>query len=150
MKTKGANPGTLRSDRGSNRSQPVDILDDMSALAPGISHRQTITVTSDLSPPHLAPIVVLSTPEMIRLMEETCLSSVQPLIEDDDQTSVGVHVDVSHESAARQGEQVEISCELVEVEGRRLTFDVDVRVGDRIVGRGTHRRHVIDRSRFRG
>lgn len=122
----------------------------MSALAPGITHRQTITVSSDLSPPHLAPVVVLSTPDMIRLMEETCTSAIQPLIEEDDQTSVGVHVDVSHESAARQGEQVEVSCELLDVDGRRLTFEVEARVGDRIVGRGTHRRHVIDRSRFRG
>ena len=121
----------------------------MSDLAPGIAHRQTVTVTSELSPAHLAPMVVLSTPDMIRLMEETCTASVQPLIEEDDQTSVGTHVDVSHESAARQGEQVEVTSELTEVDGRRLTFRVEARVGERIVGQGTHRRHVIDRSRFR-
>lgn len=121
----------------------------MSDITPGTAHRRTVTVTSDLSPEHLAPIVVLSTPDMIRLMEETCVAAVQQLIEADDQTTVGTHVDVSHESAARDGEQVEFSCELLEVDGRRLTFAVEASVGERIVGRGTHRRHVIDRSRFR-
>ena len=121
----------------------------MSTIRPGTTHRQTVTVTSELSPAHLAPVVVLSTPEMIRLMEETCTAAVQPLIEGNDQTTVGTHVDVSHESAAREGDQVEISCELLEVDGRRLTFSVEARIGEQIVGRGTHRRHVIDRARFR-
>ena len=120
----------------------------MSILEPGLTNRRRVTVTQDLSPPHLAPIVVLSTPDMIRFMEETCTAAVQPLLEAGDQTSVGTHVDVSHESAATAGEEVEVSCELVEIERRRLAFVVEARVGDRIVGRGTHRRHIIDRSRF--
>jgi len=53
----------------------------MSDITPGTAHRRTVTVTSDLSPEHLAPIVVLSTPDMIRLMEETCVAAVQQLIE---------------------------------------------------------------------
>lgn len=116
----------------------------------GLVNRRTVTVTADLSPPHLAPIVVLSTPDMIRLMEETCTAAIQPMIEAADQTSVGVHVNVSHEAAAAGGEDVEVACELIEVDRRRLTFLVEARVGDRIIGRGTHQRHVIDRSRFAG
>lgn len=120
----------------------------MNSLELGLTNVRTVTVTPDLSPDHLAPFVVLSTPEMIRLMEETCTAAVQPMIESDDQTSVGTHVNVSHESAATEGEEVEVSCELIEVDRRRLTFLVQARVGDRIIGRGTHQRHVIDRSRF--
>ena len=120
----------------------------MSALELGLSNRRVVNVTADLSPPHLAPTVVLSTPDMIRLMEETCTAAIQPLIEADDQTSVGTHVNVSHEAAAADGEEVEVSCELIEVDRRRLTFLVEARVGDRIIGRGTHHRHIIDRSRF--
>jgi fluoroacetyl-CoA thioesterase len=120
----------------------------MATLELGLTNVRTVTVTPDLSPEHLAPIIVLSTPDMIRLMEETCTAAVQPLIEADDQTSVGTHVNVSHESAAKDGDEVEVSCELIEVDRRRLTFLVEARVGDRIIGRGTHQRHVIDRSRF--
>jgi fluoroacetyl-CoA thioesterase len=120
----------------------------MSALELGLTNRRKVTVTPDLSPPHVAPAIVLSTPSMILLMEETCLSAIQPLIESANQTSVGTHVNVSHEAAATGGEEVEIHCELIEIDRRRLTFLVEATVGDRIIGRGTHQRHVIDRSRF--
>lgn len=119
-------------------------------LSAGTSHESTVRVSADHSPAHLLPIVVLSTPEMIRLMEEASTRAVQPLLEESDQTTVGVHVDVSHESAARQDEEVTVRSELVTVDGPRLTFRVEATVEDRIVGRGTHRRHVIDRSRFAG
>lgn len=119
-------------------------------LSAGISHESAVRVSADHSPAHLLPIVVLSTPEMIRLMEEASTRAVQPLLEESDQTTVGVHVDVSHESAARQGEEVTVKSELVTVDGPRLTFRVEALVADRIVGRGIHRRHVIDRSRFAG
>ena len=84
---------------------------------------------------------------MIRLMEEMCTSAVQPLIEAADQTTVGVHVGVSHESAARKGEEVDVSCELIGID-RRRTFRVLAKVGERVIGQGAHQRHIIDRTRF--
>lgn len=120
----------------------------MKPIELGLTNIRTVTVTAELSPPHLAPTVVLSTPNMILLMEETCTSAIQPLIEADDQTSVGTHVNVSHEAAAVGGEEVEVCCELIEADRRRLTFLVEAKVGDRIIGRGTHQRHIVDRSRF--
>lgn len=116
----------------------------------GDSHTLTVQVERDMTPRHLAPLVVLATPEMIRLMEEAATTSVQAGLEDDDQTTVGTHVDVSHEAAARGGEEVTVEAELVAIDGPRLTFRVEARVDDRIIGRGTHRRYVVDRSRFGG
>ena len=118
------------------------------ALSTGITHTLTVTVTPDMSPEHLGDIVVLSPPRMIGLMETASTQAVQPYLEEAGQTTVGTHVDVSHESAAREGEEVVVETELVAISGPRLTFRVEARVGDRIIGRGTHRRHVIDRSRF--
>lgn len=115
---------------------------------PGLRHRIEVTVSDDMSPAHLSPIVVLATPRMIGLMEEASTQAVQPLLEESDQTTVGTHVDVSHESAARDGEEVVVEAELTAVDGPRLTFRVEARVGDRVIGRGTHRRYVVDRSRF--
>lgn len=120
------------------------------SLTPGMSHVVTATVSAEHSPQHLAPIVVLSTPHMISLMEEAATHAVQPALAATDQTTVGTHVDVSHESAARDGEELSVEAELTAVDGARLTFRVEARVGDRIIGRGTHRRYVIDRSRFAG
>ena len=120
----------------------------MANLDVGISNRKTVTVSAEHSPGHLGSTVVLSTPDMIRLMEEVCTAAIQPHLDAEDQTSVGVHVDVSHENAAREGEQVEVSGELVRVLGDRLFFAVEAVVGDRVIGRGKHQRHVIDRARF--
>lgn len=120
----------------------------MEQVAPGLSHSRSVQITAELSPPHLAPTVVLSTPDMIRLMEEVSTAAVQPALEATDQTTVGTHVNVSHENAARGGEIVDVSCELVEVDRRRLTFSVRAAAGDRIIGQGTHERFVVDRSRF--
>lgn len=119
------------------------------SLQPGVRHRITATVTPDLSPPHLDPIVVLATPEMIWLMERACTDAAQPLLAENE-TTVGTHVDVSHEAAAREDDVVTVDAELVTVDGPRLVFHVEARVGERIIGRGTHRRHVVDVSRFGG
>lgn len=118
------------------------------ALQTGTTHTMTVTVTADMAPEHLGGTVVLSTPRMIGLMEEASTKAAQPHLDADGQTTVGTHVDVSHESAAREGEEVVVESELVAISGPRLTFRVEARVGERIIGRGTHRRHVIDRSRF--
>lgn len=113
----------------------------------GIEHAIRRTVTPDMSPPHLLPTVVLSTPKMIELMELVCLEAAAPHLEED-QTTVGVRVDVTHEAAAAGGEEVEVRCRLAQVDRRRLHFEVSAAVGDRLIGKGTHDRFVVDRSRF--
>lgn len=115
-------------------------------LEPGLAHVITTTVDAAASPPHLAPVILLATPEMIRLMEQAATEAVAPYLEDSGKTTVGTHVDVSHESVAAEHEEVTVTAELTSVDGRRLTFHVEARVGERIIGRGNHRRHIVDRS----
>lgn len=117
------------------------------SLQPGVGHSFEVEVTPDMSPPHLAPVVVLSTPKMIELMEVASLQAAQPHL-DENETTVGTHVNVSHEAAAQGGEKVTVTSKLQEIAKRRLTFTVEARAGDRILGRGTHQRAVIDTSRF--
>lgn len=115
-------------------------------LAPGIEHEATFTVTPDMSPSHL-PVVVLATPIMVGLIENTCLSSVLPHL-DEGETTVGTHVCVSHTGAARGGEEVRVTCRLATVERRRLTFEVEVHAPSGRISEGTHQRAVIDTARF--
>ncbi|MDH5421820.1 MAG: thioesterase family protein [Acidimicrobiia bacterium] len=117
------------------------------SLRPGLTHQLTERVSAELSPPHLLPLIVLSTPSMILLMEMASLYAAQPHL-DENETTVGTHVDVSHGAAAREGETVIVDSELVAMDRRRLTFAVRVSVGDRIVGEGTHQRAVIDKKGF--
>lgn len=110
-------------------------------LAAGLAAHATILVTPDMSPPHL-PVLVLSTPTMVRLVEETCLDAVQPLL-GEGETTVGTHVNLSHSAKVEAGESIDVDVELTEVDRRRLEFRTRVTCGDRIVSEGTHQRFVV-------
>ena len=115
------------------------------ALAPGLVHTRTLVVTDDMTPAHLRsePIRVLSTPDMIRLIEQTAIEAVAPLLEPG-QATVGTRVDVAHLAGTPVGMKVTIAVELVEVDRRRLGFTVSVKDELDEAGKGTHERFVVD------
>jgi fluoroacetyl-CoA thioesterase len=90
---------------------------------------------------------VLSTPHMIALMEKTCRDTVLPLL-DAGHDTVGTHVNVAHLAAAPIGSQVEITAEIIGVDGRRVAFRVEACTPQEKIGEGTHQRTVIDVARF--
>jgi len=116
------------------------------SLEPGIERTASYTVTADMAPAHL-PVVVLSTPSMIGLIEGTCLMAAADHL-DDGETTVGVHVCVSHSGAAMEGEEVVVRGRLKEIQKRRLTFEVEVQSPRGVISEGTHQRAVVDASRF--
>lgn len=118
------------------------------SLQIGIENEMKFTVTADMSPGHL-PITVLSTPSMIQLIEGTCLQSVQPHL-DDNETTVGTHVNVSHTGPAREGEEVTIKSKLTEIKKRRLLFELEVLAPQGSISTGTHERAVVDLARLAG
>jgi len=111
-------------------------------LSVGLEGEQTFTVTREMSPAHL-PVPVLSTPTMVQLIEQTCLVSVQPLLEEG-QTTVGTHICVSHVRAAAEGQDVTVHSRLAEINKRRLTFEVTVDGPAGRLSEGTHQRAVVD------
>ena len=117
----------------------------MSDLAVGLTYSRTVTVTDDMTPAHLRhePIRVLSTPDMIRLIEQTAIQAVQPHLASG-QATVGTRVDVAHLAATPVGMAVTITVELTELDRRRLGFKVEVRDELDECGKGTHERFVID------
>jgi fluoroacetyl-CoA thioesterase len=115
-------------------------------LEVGLEAESTYAVTEDMSPPHL-PMKVLSTPAMVQLIEGTCLESVQPHL-DEGETTVGVHISISHSGPASAGEEVSVKAKLGEINKRRLIFNVEVHSPRGIISEGTHQRAVIDTSRF--
>jgi fluoroacetyl-CoA thioesterase len=117
-------------------------------LAPGLTNQTRHVVTKDMSAPHL-PRAVLATPTMIGLIEGTCLMATTDHLEPDE-TTVGTHVCVSHDSGVGEGEEFVIRCRLTSVEKRRLNFDVEVDGPNGQVSRGTHQRAVVNLSRMSG
>jgi len=118
------------------------------SLQPGIEHEMTHGVTEDMAPPHL-PVKVLSTPSMIQLIEMTCLHAAQPHL-DENETTVGTHVNVSHSGPAKAGEEIRIRVKLAEIDKRRLTFETEVIAPQGTISAGTHERAVVDLARMAG
>jgi fluoroacetyl-CoA thioesterase len=116
------------------------------SLQPGLDGHSRHIVTQEMSAPHL-PVVVLSTPAMVSLIEQTCLLAAREHL-DDGETTVGTHICVSHEAAALEGEGVDISCRLLAIDGRRLTFEVEVTGTRGRLSKGTHQRAVVSTQRF--
>jgi predicted thioesterase len=90
---------------------------------------------------------VLSTPQMILCMERMCRNLILPML-DPGHDTVGTHVNVWHRAAAPMGTKVAFRGELLSVNNRRAEFRVEARLGEKIVGEGTHQRAVIDTARF--
>ena len=116
-----------------------------SPLAVGLRYSRSVAVTDDMTPAHLRqdPIRVLSTPDMIRLIEQTAIEAVAPSL-GPGQATVGTRVDVAHLAATPVGMTVTITVELTEVDRRRLGFRVEVRDELDEAAKGTHERFIID------
>jgi enoyl-CoA hydratase len=90
---------------------------------------------------------VFSTPSMIMLMERSAREALRPFMEDGEE-SVGVEVQVEHTGAAVLGSAVRGVAKVVETDGRRVGFEVQAYVGDREIGRGKHRRAIVQIDRL--
>jgi predicted thioesterase len=61
---------------------------------------------------------------------------------------VGISLNVRHRAPTPLGAEVTARAELVEVDGRRLTFRVEASDQAGVIGEGTHERFIIDVDRF--
>lgn len=90
---------------------------------------------------------VFATPAMIALLERTCWVSVQEALEPG-WGSVGISLNVEHSAPTPLGMTVTCDSELVEVDGRKLTFRVVLRDETGEIGSGTHQRFLIQNEKF--
>ena len=118
-------------------------------LTKGIVGKKELTVTMDKTAAAVGSglLDVFATPQMIALMEATASESVAPYL-DEGATSVGRLVNVSHVAATPVGMAVRCESELVEVEGRKLTFTVKAYDNAGLIGDGTHERFIVFSEKF--
>ena len=90
---------------------------------------------------------VFATPAMVALMENAAMLAVRDHLPEGSAT-VGTQISTSHLKASPLGASIPASAELVEVDGRRLTFAVKAWDEKGTIGEGTHTRFVVDRERF--
>ncbi len=90
---------------------------------------------------------VFATPGMIALMEQAACNAVAACL-DEESTSVGTLVNVTHDAATGMGKAVTATATLVEVEGRKLVFEVTAADEDKQIGKGRHERFIINKEKF--
>src|SRR5699024_11246546 len=67
---------------------------------------------------------------------------------DDDESTLGTHVNFSHAAPTVPGSTVTVDVKLIAVERRALTFEIEARDEHAIISTGTHQRGVVNRERF--
>lgn len=92
-------------------------------------------------------VTVFATPMMVGMMENASLKAVDKFLPEG-YTTVGTHLDVSHMAATPVGMKVRAQSKLVKIEGKALTFRVEVYDKVEKVGEGTHRRFIVPLEKF--
>lgn len=90
---------------------------------------------------------VFATPSMIALMEQAACNAVAACL-DEESTSVGTLVNITHDAATGMGKAVTATATLVEVQGRKLVFEVTAADEDKQIGKGTHERFIVNKEKF--
>jgi fluoroacetyl-CoA thioesterase len=121
----------------------------------GLRHAQTIVVDDSLTVPAVSNAFtgfvdmppVFATAYLVGFVEWTCVEALRPYL-DPSQRTVGTHVDLSHCAATPVGMQVTAEIELVEIEGKRLTFRILCRDEVDVICEGRHERFIVDAEKF--
>jgi predicted thioesterase len=118
-------------------------------IQPGLSAEVEITVSEIETAAHLGSgsIAVYATPALVALMENAAIKALEGHLPDG-QTTVGGQIDVRHLAATSVGVQVCAQAELVEVNGRKLTFKIQAWDEVELIGEARHVRFIIDEEKF--
>jgi fluoroacetyl-CoA thioesterase len=125
-------------------------------LKPGIEYVHKFRVPQSKTVPALYPeseefVVmpeVFATGFLVGFLEWACIKAVKPHLDWPSEQTVGTHIDVSHLAATPPGLEVTAKVKLVEVDGRRLVFEVEAHDGVDLISRGKHERFVINKEKF--
>jgi predicted thioesterase len=119
------------------------------SLQPGLSHAKKIAVDESRVIDFMGEDCrVYATPRIISDVEYTCRNFLLEHL-DPGEDSVGTKVNWEHVGPALLGANVTIDIKLVNIDGRRVTFEATVNDGADPVARGTHERFVVDVQKVR-
>ena len=118
-------------------------------LAPGLAGEVSAPVTDRDTALAVGSgeVRVLATPRVVALVEAASVDALAGAL-DKETTSVGTRVELDHLAPSPVGATVTARAELVEVAGRRLTFDVTLIQDGAVVARGRLTRTLVPRARF--
>ena len=125
-------------------------------LKPGIEYTHKFTISTTKTVPALYPESeeflampeVFATGYMVGLIEWTCIKAINPHLNWPKEQTVGTHIDISHIAATPTGLEVTAKVKLIEVDGRKLVFEVEAHDGIDLISQGKHERFIILKEKF--
>lgn len=115
----------------------------------GLKGHQSETVTNNKTAAEMGSgtLPVYATPAMIALMEKTAMLSVSDELGENEAT-VGTNLEIAHLAACGLGTEITCESELIEIDRKRLVFEVTAYNGETVIGKGKHERFIIDTVKF--
>ena len=115
------------------------------SLTPGTTHEITRTVTPDMTADALGNpgVMVFATPSVLTLVENVCSAMLLPHLPAGAAT-VGTAVDMKHLGATPLGMQVRAKATLLETDGKRFVFSVEVFDAKEKVAEAKHDRFLVN------
>jgi len=125
-------------------------------LKPGIESAFTFHIPESKTVPALYPESaefqempeVFATGYLVGFIEWACIKAINPHLDWPGEQTVGTHIDVSHIAATPAGFEVTAKVKLIEVDGRRLLFDVEAYDNRELISKGKHERFIINKMKF--
>ena len=90
---------------------------------------------------------VLATPAMMCLMEQAAAELVEKNLPED-LTSVGISINVAHKAPTPIGLSIKAEAVVINIDGRKISFEVKAYDDVDEIGRGTHERFIVNKEKF--
>ena len=92
-------------------------------------------------------LLVYATPCMVALMEGAACEAIAECMSED-KTTVGTELNITHMSATPVGLEVRAEAEVTAVDGKVITFEIHAFDEAGEIGKGTHKRVIVNSQRF--
>ena len=118
-------------------------------LRPGLEgHAETLVENADTAlEVGSGDLRVYATPCLAAMMEGAACACLEGLLPEE-QTSVGIRLDLRHTAATPVGMAVSAKAVLTAVEGKKLTFEITASDEAGEIGTATHERVIVNTERF--
>jgi predicted thioesterase len=90
---------------------------------------------------------VVSTPHLVSFLERTARETIADCLEADER-SVGIELDIRHLAPTPVGQTIHCRAQVIAVEDRKVTFQIEARDQHEVIVRGLHKRAVIRTESF--
>ena len=125
-------------------------------IKPGIKSEHKFKIQKEKTVPALYPESeefvampeVFATGFMVGLIEWACIKAINPYLDWPEEQTVGIHIDVNHIAATPPGLDVTVRIKLVEIDGKRLVFEVEATDNLELISKGRHERFIINKVKF--